>query len=203
MGSVRIGGSRWCSAIATVQHVDWWPSRLVGVLALAACSSSDGDSTSGDSAAVLSPATRRRRHTGDTTAGGSSDTALLIARGHGHQLARPVACVLRHVPDLHDRRLRDADRSRQGQHDARAAPGHQVGGQRRADRVHVHARPEGEVRRRLARHQCRREVVVGAPRRRCRARRRTWSAASRPSTRPTPAPWWSRCRSPTRRSSPR
>ena len=37
-----------------------------------------------------------------------------------------------------------------------------VGEQPRADRVHVHARPHGHVRRRLAGHQRRRQVLVGA-----------------------------------------
>ena len=80
----------------------------------------------------------------------------------GCQLARSVARVLRHVSDLHDRGVRDTDRSRHRQQDARPAPGHLVGSQRRTDRVHLPPRSQGQVRRRLASHQRRCEVLVGA-----------------------------------------
>ena len=62
--------------------------------------------------------------------------------------------------------------------------------------------PDGDVRRRLAGHRGRRQVLVGAPRRPRRVRRRTWSAASTIDRSPRRRrPSSSRWRRPTRRSS--
>ncbi len=83
---------------------------------------------------------------------------------HGPHHARSVAGLLRHVPDLPVGRVPDAHRRRSDRpQEAVAAPRHEVGGQRRQHRLHVHPRPEGGVRRRLAGDGRRRQVLVGAP----------------------------------------
>ena len=142
----------------------------------AACGDDDdggGGAAPGDRTARR-PRRRRRaaaptRPTGATTAGQRRWRRRRGARAdhrprHGPHHARPVAGLLRHVPDLPVGRVPDAHRRRPDRpHEAAAAPRHEVGGQRRQHRVHVHPRPEGGVRRRLAGDRRRRQVLVGAP----------------------------------------
>ncbi len=93
---------------------------------------------------------------------------------HGPHDARPAARLLRHVPDLPDRRLRDADRRRPRRPQrARPAARRVVGGQRRQHRVHVHAEPRRDVRRRLAGDRRPTSSSRGSASPASRARRRT------------------------------
>ena len=114
------------------------------------------------------PAVRRRRQRRPMAASWSSPATWTSTR------STSACTLLRHVPDLHDRGLRDADRPRHAT-TRRSLPRLATSWEANADKTEFtfNLDPSRQVRRRLAGRAQRREVLVGAAGQHRRARRPT------------------------------